>query len=225
MRILLAEDEQQMANAETAFLKMKGFDVDHAENGEAAVELAQRNAYDVMVLDIMMPVKDGIQALKEIRAMGNRTPVIMLTAKAEVDDRIDGLSAGADDYLTKPFALRELEARIKAQIRRTEIFSADVLSYGNIRLQIGEQELSGCSAVRLGGKETKLLEYLMRSPERAVSVEELFVHVWPEIAETDPDIAELYISYLKGKLQAVSADVEIRSDAGSVTLTAKELSH
>ncbi len=214
MRILLAEDEEQLARAEITFLKMKGFEADHARNGEEAVVLARQNAYDVMVLDIMMPVLDGIGALRQIRASGNRTPVIMLTAKAEVDDRIDGLTAGADDYLTKPFALRELEARIQAQIRRAEVFSAETLSYGNIRLRTGEQELISRSSIRLAGREAKLLEYLMRNPERVLSTEEICTHVWRETEHADPDMVELYISYLEGKLQAVAADVAIRKENG-----------
>ena len=214
MKILLAEDEEQLARAETAFLNMRGFEVENAYNGLQAVEAARKNAFDVIVLDIMMPEMDGIEALKQIRAAGNRTPVIMLTAKAEVDDRIDGLSAGADDYLTKPFALRELEARIQAQIRRSEVFSSDTLSYGNIRLRVGEQELSARSAIRLGGKEAKLLEYLMRNTERVINIEEIHAHVWKELETPDPDVVELYISYLRGKLEAVAADVEIRKEGG-----------
>jgi len=209
MKILLAEDEEQLASVETAFLKLKGFEVDNAYNGEEAVEKAASAAYDVMILDVMMPIKDGLQALREIRASGNTTPVIMLTAKAEVDDRVDGLTAGADDYLTKPFAMKELEARIRAQIRRTEQFRAESINYGDITLNIDEQELCCKNSVRLAGKEAKLLEYFMRNPERELVPEAIYSHVWKENNTFSPETLELYVSYLKGKLMAVSSEMVI----------------
>ena len=161
MKILLVEDEKQMADAETAFLQLKGIEVDNAYDGEEAEQKINSGVYDVIVLDIMLPKKDGIAVLKDLRSNGNTTPVIMLTAKADVDDRIDGLSAGADDYLSKPFALRELEARIYAQIRRSERFSSDTVTYKNLALNIGEQELKCNNSIRLAGKETKLMEFLI----------------------------------------------------------------
>ncbi len=209
MKILLAEDEEQLASVETAFLKLKGFEVDNAYNGEEAVEKAQSAAYDVIILDVMMPKKDGLQALREIRASGNTTPVIMLTARTEVDDRVDGLTAGADDYLTKPFAMKELEARIRAQIRRTEQFRAESINYGDITLNIDEQELCCKNSVRLAGKEAKLLEYFMRNPERELDPKAIFGHVWKEIGTYSPETLELYVSYLKGKLSAVSSEIVI----------------
>ena len=212
MKILLAEDEEQMSRAETAFLNMRGFTVDAVPDGEAAVTMARRNAYDVIVLDIMMPKKDGLAALAELRASGDTTPVILLTAKSELDDRIDGLSAGADDYLTKPFALRELEARIRAQIRRSEQFAAGTLSYRGLRLNAGEQELSCRSAVRLAGKETRLMELLMRNAERVLSAEELLRRVWQgQEEEGGEELVYLYISYLRQKLRAIASDAEIRA--------------
>ena len=210
MKILLAEDEVQMSRAETAFLNMKGYQVDVAGDGAQAVDLARQNAYDVMVLDIMMPRMDGIQALQAIRAAGNTTPVILLTAKAELDDRIEGLTAGADDYLTKPFSLRELEARIQAQIRRSEQFAPRILVYRNVTLHAGEQELSCRNAIRLSGKESKLLAFLLRNPERSIPAGELLRHVWGPEDEADEDTVYLYISYLRQKLRAVDADAEIQ---------------
>lgn len=209
MRILLAEDEAQMSRAESAFLKLKGYEVDVAENGLQALDLARQRAYDVMVFDIMMPVKDGLTALRELRGGGNTTPVIMLTAMAEVDDRIDGLSAGADDYLTKPFSLKELEARIQAQIRRTQRFSAGTLTYRGLTLNAGELELSCRSAVRLAGKESRLMEYFIRNPERLLTADELYRHVWPEGDGEHQDVVYLYVSYLRQKLRSIAADAEI----------------
>lgn len=209
MRVLLAEDEVQMAQAESTFLKMKGFEVDVAANGQQAVELSRQRSYDVMVLDIMMPVKDGLTALRELRESGSTTPVIMLTAMAEVNDRIDGLSAGADDYLTKPFSLKELEARILAQVRRAERFNAETLRFGGLTLNTGELELSSRSSVRLSGKEARLMAYFLRNPERLLSPGELYRHVWPEAEAEEPDLVYVYVSYLRQKLRSIGAQAEL----------------
>ena len=209
MRILLAEDEVQMSQAESTFLRMKGFEVDVVSDGAQAVELAKEHAYDVMVLDIMMPVKDGLTALRELRESGSNTPVIMLTAMAEVNDRINGLGAGADDYLTKPFSLKELEARILAQVRRNQRFNAGTLTFRNLTLNTGELELSGRSSVRLSGKEARLMEYFLRNPERVLSVGELYRHVWPETEQEETDRVYVYVSYLRQKLRSIAADVEL----------------
>lgn len=209
MRVLLAEDELQMSQAESAFLRMKGYEVDVVGDGAQALELARKRAYDVMVLDIMMPVKDGLTALRELRESGVTTPVIMLTAMAEVNDRISGLSAGADDYLTKPFSLKELEARILAQVRRSERFNAATLSFRGLSLDTGELELHCRSSVRLSGKEARLMEFFLRNPERVLSTEELFRHVWPESEGEDTDVVYVYISYLRQKLRSIAADVEL----------------
>ena len=212
MKILLVEDEKQMADAETAFLQLKGIEVDNAYDGEEAEQKINSGVYDVIVLDIMLPKKDGIAVLKDLRLNGNTTPVIMLTAKADVDDRIDGLSAGADDYLSKPFALRELEARIYAQIRRSERFSSDTVTYKNLALNIGEQELKCNNSIRLAGKETKLMEYLIRNAERRLTAEEIYARVWGEQDTPDKNVVDLYISYLNDKMKAVSAEAVIKTD-------------
>ena len=134
MHILLAEDEQQLNHVLTVALKSSGYTVDSVENGQEAVDYAKKNPYDVMILDIMMPVKNGIDALKEIRASGDRTYVMMLTALSEVDDKVTGLDAGADDYLTKPFSLKELLARLRSLDRRHSNMDNDVLKFGDITL-------------------------------------------------------------------------------------------
>lgn len=135
MKILLAEDEEQLSRVLKVALTKNGHEVEIADNGQLAVELSQKSAYDVIILDIMMPIKTGLEALKEIRATGNKTHVIMLTAMAEVDDRVNGLDAGADDYLTKPFSLKELLARLRSMERRVDDrFTASVLEYGNMSL-------------------------------------------------------------------------------------------
>ena len=212
MKILLVEDEKQMADAETAFLQLKGIEVDNAYDGDEAAQKVNSGVYDAIVLDIMLPKKDGIEVLKELRSKGNTTPVIMLTAKADIDDRIDGLSAGADDYLSKPFALRELEARIYAQVRRSERFLSDTITYKNLALNIGEQELKCSNSIRLAGKETKLMEFLIRNAERKLTAEEIYARVWDEHAAPDKNVVDLYISYLNDKMKAVSAGAVIKTD-------------
>ena len=142
MRLLLAEDEKEMSAALSAILTHSGYDVDAVYDGQAAVEKALSQSYDCMIFDIMMPKKDGVQALKEIRDKGNMTPVIMLTAKAEIDDRITGLDAGADDYLTKPFAMGELLARLRSLTRRSTSYAPSKLTVGNVELDVEEQELA-----------------------------------------------------------------------------------
>lgn len=209
MRLLLAEDEEQLSRAVAAVLRHNGYEVDVAANGQAAVDLALGAAYDCMIFDIMMPVMDGIEALSQIRASGNVTPVILLTAKAEVEDRVSGLEAGADDYLTKPFAMAELVARIRSATRRREAFTPKLLSLGNITLDRDLQELKAENAVRLAKKESGLLEYLLLNPGKPLGTDEIFRRVWADDPEMDIDVVWVYISYLRNKLQAVNADVEI----------------
>lgn len=161
MKILIAEDEKAMSDALAAVLKHFGYEVDAVYDGLAATEKARENSYSCIIFDIMMPKIDGIEALKRIRDSGDMTPVIMLTAKSEVEDRIMGLDAGADDYLAKPFAMGELLARIRSMTRRIGEFTPTKLKKGDVELDVAEQELSCTSSVRLSSKETKLLSYLM----------------------------------------------------------------
>lgn len=220
MKILLAEDEEQLSRVLKVALTKNGHEVEIADNGQLAVELSQKSAYDVIILDIMMPIKTGLEALKEIRATGNKTHVIMLTAMAEVDDRVNGLDAGADDYLTKPFSLKELLARLRSMERRVDDrFTASVLEYGNMKLDVHEQELVSHNSIRLAGKEAKLLEFLMLNPEKELSSQQIEQHVWEEDDAADAQTVWIYISYLRQKLAAISAKVEISGQkGGSFTL-------
>ena len=162
MKILVAEDEIQMNRVLTTALTHEGYDVDSVYDGQAAIDMANENAYDVMVMDIMMPVKSGIEAVQEIRQTGNQSHIIMLTAMAEVDDRVTGLDAGADDYLTKPFSLKELLARLRSMSRRVDTnFTSNILTVGTVTLNVGEQELVSQNTIRLAGKESKMLEFFM----------------------------------------------------------------
>lgn len=219
MRILLAEDEAELSRALKAVLDHQGYETDAVYDGLSAVEKAAENSYDCMVFDIMMPVMDGLTAVREIRSTGNLTPVIMLTAKTEVDDRVGGLDAGADDYMTKPFAMKELLARIRSMTRRSTAFNPSRLTVGTLTLDIDEQELSAVHSIRLSGKEFQLMEYFMRNPGRAMKTEDLYARIWKDDPDADTEIVWLYISYLRKKLGAVMADVTIEGErGGSFTL-------
>lgn len=210
MRILLAEDEQQLARVVMTALAHEGYQVDWAKDGQQAVQLAQQTVYDLMILDIMMPVMNGIEALKEIRASGHTNHVIMLTAMAEVDDRVTGLDAGADDYLTKPFSLKELLARLRSMSRRVDHYEAPQLALGNTQLKLEEMEVSANNAIRLAGKEAKLLALLMKNPGKDLSQTYIYDHVWADEAGTaDYELVNVYLAYLVQKLLSIRSNLQI----------------
>lgn len=214
MRILLAEDEKALSRAVATVLQVKGgYEVDAVYDGEAALEAARQNVYDVCVFDIMMPKMDGITALETLRREGNTTPVLMLTAKAELDDRVKGLDAGADDYLPKPFQMAELLARLRSLTRRAGHYSPKQLQIGNVTLDLEQQELKAENSIRLAKKEARLMEYVMANPEKAFSEEELLTHVWKD-EDVDGQVVWVYISYLKSKLDAISAEYTIEGEPG-----------
>ena len=216
MKILLAEDEQQLSRVLETAMTHEGYQVDTAFDGQEAVDLAKGNAYDLMILDIMMPVKTGIEALKEIRQTGNTTHVIMLTAMSEVDDKVTGLDAGADDYLTKPFSLKELLARLRSMSRRVATFTPNLLQIGQTSLNVGEHELISSNSIRLAGKESKMMEFLMLNAQKSLSTQEIFRHVWSKDEDEDLDegFVWIYISYLRQKLKAIHADLAILGEEG-----------
>ncbi|MCY7023930.1 response regulator transcription factor [Streptococcus sanguinis] len=225
MKILLAEDEQQLSRVLETAMTHEGYQVDIAFDGQEAVDLAKENAYDLMILDIMMPVKTGIEALKEIRQTGNTTHVIMLTAMSEVDDKVTGLDAGADDYLTKPFSLKELLARLRSMSRRVATFTPNLLQIGQTSLNVGEHELISSNSIRLAGKESKMMEFLMLNAQKSLSTQEIFRHVWSKDEDEDLDegFVWIYISYLRQKLKAIHADLAILGEeGGSFTLVPLE---
>ena len=216
MKILVAEDEIQMNRVLTTALTHEGYDVDSVYDGQAAIDMATENAYDVMVMDIMMPVKSGIEAVQEIRQTGNQSHIIMLTAMAEVDDRVAGLDAGADDYLTKPFSLKELLARLRSMSRRVDTnFTSNILTVGTVTLNVGEQELVSQNTIRLAGKESKMLEFFMLNAGKKLSTDQIFNHVWANDKD-DPEIDNgyvfIYVSYLRQKLKSISANVVIEGE-------------
>ena len=225
MKILLAEDEQQLSRVLETAMTHEGYQVDTAFDGQEALDLAKENAYDLMILDIMMPVKTGIEALKEIRQTGNTTHVIMLTAMSEVDDKVTGLDAGADDYLTKPFSLKELLARLRSMSRRVATFTPNLLQIGQTSLNVGEHELISSNSIRLAGKESKMMEFLMLNAQKSLSTQEIFRHVWSKDEDEDLDegFVWIYISYLRQKLKAIHADLAILGEeGGSFTLVPLE---
>lgn len=214
MNILLAEDEKQLSRALVTAMQATGYHVDPAYNGQEAVDLAGQRAYDVIILDIMMPKLNGIEALKQLRQTGNKTYVIMLTAMAEIDDKVTGLDAGADDYLTKPFSLKELLARLRSLERRSEDYQEDVLNFADITLDNDEQRLESHNSISLSGKETKLLAYLMKNPGKAIESSILLDQGWDKDDDADETDLWIYISYLRQKLQAVNAHVTIVGEKG-----------
>ena len=216
MKILVAEDEIQMNRVLTTALTHEGYDVDSVYDGQAAIDMANENAYDVMVMDIMMPVTSGIEAVQEIRQTGNQSHIIMLTAMAEVDDRVTGLDAGADDYLTKPFSLKELLARLRSMSRRVDTnFTSNILTVGTVTLNVGEQELVSQNTIRLAGKESKMLEFFMLNAGKKLSTDQIFNHVWANDKD-DPEIDNgyvfIYVSYLRQKLKSIGANVVIEGE-------------
>ncbi|MBQ8978263.1 MAG: response regulator transcription factor [Oscillospiraceae bacterium] len=212
MRILVAEDEKDLSRALSAVLANSGYEVDIAENGKVAVELAKEKHYDAMVLDIMMPVMDGTAALRTIREGGDFTPALFLTAKAEISDKVTGLDSGADDYLTKPFSMAELLARLRSMTRRAEGYTPHRITAGTVTLNVDEQELSCANSVRISGREAKLMSYFMMNRDREISTDELFTHVWSDEQKIGPDVVWVYINYLRNKLISINADISIEGE-------------
>lgn len=212
MRILVAEDEQQLSHVLSSAMTASGYQVDIANNGQEAVEQAKENAYDVIILDIMMPVKSGLEALKEIRATGNRTYIMMLTAMGEEDDKVTGLDAGADDYLTKPFSLKELLARLRSRQRRDDSYQVDVLEFGDLTLNGNDQSLESHNSISLTNRENRLLQYFILNANKELSVNELISHVWDENDTVDQEDLWINICYLRQKLQAIQSQVTISGE-------------
>lgn len=212
MRLLFAEDEKSLARAVTAILRKNHYEVDTVYDGEEALAYLECGTYDGAILDIMMPKKDGLTVLKEIRHQGNNIPVIMLTAKSEIDDRVTGLDCGANDYLTKPFATPELLARIRAMTRSQMAQNTSSLIFGNLSLNQASFELSSPSgSFHLTRKEFQLMEFLMANPGQIISSDRLFEKIWGYESDADVSTLWVYISYLRKKLTNLKATVRIRA--------------
>ena len=198
MRILLAEDEEALSKAYAQVLIMQGYEVEPVYDGKAALEAANGGTYDLMIFDVMMPKMSGLEVLKALREAGNTTYVIMLTAMSELDDKIEGLESGADEYLTKPIPLKELAARVRSLERRIDTnYNENVLTFGSVKLNVSQQELSAKNSIILAGKETKLMEVLMLNKNKKLSTEYIYNHVWSKDDDSDTGYVWIYISYLK----------------------------
>ena len=210
MRILLAEDELALSKAYAQVLIMQGYEVEPVYDGKAALEAANGGTYDLMIFDVMMPKMSGLEVLKALREAGNTTYVIMLTAMSELDDKVEGLEMGADEYLTKPIPLKELAARVRSLERRIDTnYNENVLTFGSVKLNVSQQELSAKNSIILAGKETKLMEVLMLNKNKKLSTEYIYNHVWSKDDDSDTGYVWIYISYLKQKLKAINANVDI----------------
>jgi DNA-binding response regulator len=210
MRILLAEDELALSKAYAQVLIMQGYEVEQVYDGKEALEVANSGTYDLMIFDVMMPKMSGLEVLKALRETGNTTYVIMLTAMSELDDKVEGLEFGADEYLTKPIPLKELAARVRSLERRIDTnYNENVLTFGSVKLNVSQQELSAKNSIILAGKETKLMEVLMLNKNKKLSTEYIYNHVWSKDDDSDTGYVWIYISYLKQKLKAINANVDI----------------
>ncbi len=216
MRILFAEDTADLNRVVSAMLTHSGYDVDSVFDGEAALQKIEENGYDAVILDIMMPKMDGMQVLERIRQENILVPVLMLTAKAEVDDRVAGLDAGADDYLAKPFAMKELLARVNAMTRRRAAYQSEKLEYKNISLDSQTFALSAENTVRLSIKEFELMQLLMLYAGKDLSESYILERVWEKEPAAGPDTVYLYISYLRRKLKGVASEAGIDGERGGV---------
>lgn len=215
MKLLYAEDEPAMAEAVTDILNYHNFMVDAVADGAEALAYPRAGDYDGIILDIMLPKLSGLDVLRELREGGCRTPVLLLTAKAEVEDRILGLDLGADDYLPKPFAMGELLARVRAMLRRTDAYTPDELSFAGLVLDRRSSRLrSAAGAVTLTRLECRMLEALLLNRGACLSTEELLVKVWGYETETEPGAVWVYVSALRRRLAAVGSRVRIRARRG-----------
>ena len=213
MKLLLAEDERELSNALVRLLNFNKFDVDAAYDGEQALILFEENSYDGIILDVMMPKKDGIAVVEEIRKRGSNVPVLMLTAKSEIDDRVSGLDAGADDYLTKPFAVKELLARIRALTRRQGTIT-ESYSFSNVTLLPQTSEMKAVGTVRLTRNEYALMELLIRNKNVLLSTERIMESVWEFESEADLSVVWVFISSLRKKLDGIGANATIKAVRG-----------
>ena len=211
MKVLFAEDETDLQDVVAEYLRYQGYHVTAVNNGAEAVEMARTDAYDAIVLDVMMPVMDGVTAIKKIRELGNTSPAIFLTAKSQIEDRIEGLDAGADDYLTKPFSMEELSARLRALYRRKRDYKIRKLTFGNIELDTEQSELKAVNTISLAQKEMKLLGCLIDHSGEGVTVNELLKEVWAD-DDANEDVVMMYVSFLRGKLKSVQANVTLEGD-------------
>lgn len=212
MRLLLAEDEKALSKALVAILERNNYSVDAVYDGQSALDYLEMDNYDGVILDIMMPKVDGLTVLKKVREKGNLIPISLLTAKSEVDDKVEGLDAGANDYLAKPFHSKELLARIRAITRTQAVQTNSKLTVGNVTLDRATFELSTVKgSFRLANKEFQMLELLMCNPHQLISSERFLEKIWGYDSEAEINVVWVYTSYLRKKLSALHANVQIKA--------------
>ena len=212
MRLLLAEDEGDLADALEAMLKHNNYSVDTVDNGQDALDYLMLDDYDGAILDVMMPKMDGVTVVKKLRENKKNTPVLLLTAKSEVEDKVYGLDSGADDYLTKPFVIKELLARVRSMTRRQATFTSNVLELGNVSLSKYTFELStDKDKVRLSNKEYQMMEMLMRNPGNVIQTEQFLERIWGYDSDSEINVVWVNISYLRKKLKALDANIQIKA--------------
>ena len=212
MRILLAEDERSLSRAIIALLEKHNYSADAVYDGQEALDYLEAENYDAVILDIMMPRLDGLSVLRTLRERGSQIPVLLLTAKSEVEDKVTGLDSGANDYLTKPFATAELLARIRAMTRTQTAQTDSRMSFGNITLDQTTYELSSPSgSFRLANKEYQLMELLLRNPRQLIPSERFLEKIWGYDSDVELNVVWVYISYLRKKLTALQADIQIKA--------------
>lgn len=215
MRILVAEDDTSLRRALTSILQKNNYSVDAVDNGGDALDYLCSDIYDVAILDIMMPVMDGVSVLVNARQKHLKTPVILLTAKSEIEDKITGLDAGANDYLTKPFDMRELLARLRVLTRRAEVQQSNILIYGNTSLNTKSYELFTADGnYKLANKEYQTMLLLLRNPGRVISSSQFLENIWDPDGRAEENTVWTYISYLRRKLEAMHSDLQIRTLRG-----------
>ena len=215
MRLLIAEDDRDIVKALTALFEHNHYSVDAVFNGNDAYDYAMEGTYDCIILDIMMPGMDGLEVLKALRNTGKTTPVLLLTAKGEIEDRVCGLDAGADDYLPKPFAASELLARVRAMLRRKENYQSDTLEFEGLFLNLSTFELSfGSQSIRLVSREFQMLQLLMQTPGAVISTEQFMERIWGWESDVEISIVWVYISNLRKKFDRLGAPVNIRAVRG-----------
>lgn len=215
MRILIAEDERNLAEALSVFFEKNQFSVDTVFDGQAAYDYAVSGGYDAIILDVMMPRLDGVEVLRRLRAERIRTPVMMLTAKAQKDDRITGFNAGADDYLPKPFEPDELICRVRAMLRRAGDYKPTALTYADLTLDAAAGRLScGEQAVRLSGREFQIMELFLRAPQVVLSAERILERVWGWDSDAEINVVWVHVSNLRKKLKNLGSRVSIYANRG-----------
>lgn len=216
MRLLLVEDEVQLSEALNQILTKNRYVVDAVYNGEDGLDYGLTDIYDVIILDIMLPKLNGLEVLRRLRKENIKTPVILLTAKGEIHDKVKGLDCGADDYLVKPFATEELLARLRALTRRQgEIINDNILNFGDIKLNISTYELEGpCNSIKLSLKEFEIIKFFIQRPKIIVTKDELISKIWGYDSEAEYNNIEVYISFLRKKLGYVDSSTSITTVRG-----------